>query len=157
MQTINTKNNKVKVINNEAAKLQRYEAAKLKKEATKETKKEITEIIVPEKTTGKKLSELQSAKIGLNKAHKNEIGGFNFILGQIKKHGQPFITLLNSKHLLNISMADIQLLTSKELSIFMSDKERERNNITNLFTMWQISTLIGRYYISLKPTKVSAK
>jgi len=154
MKTINAKNtDKVQVINNEAAKLQRYEAAKLKKEAIKET----TEIIVPENVSGKKLSELQSAKIGLNKAYKTEIGGFNFILSQIKKHGQPFITLLNSKHLLNISMEDIQLLNSKDLSVFMSDKERERHNKTNLFTMWQISTLIGRYYISLKPTKVSAK
>ena len=54
-------------------------------------------------------------------------------------------------------MDDIQLLTSKELSIFMSDKERERNNITNLFTMWQISTLIGRYFISLKVSKVATK
>lgn len=153
MKTINTKNsNKVQIIESSADKLHRYNKAMSKKETAK-----VPEISISENVTGKKLSELQSAKIGLNKAHKNEIGGFNFILGQIKKHGQPFITLLNSKHLLNISMNDIQLLTSKDLSVFMSDKERERNNTTNLFTMWQISTLIGRYYISLKPTKVSAK
>ena len=140
---------------NEAAKLARFEKAKLKKELAEKLKN--IELPIIEKLSGKKLSELQSAKIGLNKAHKNEIGGFNFILGQIKKHGQPFITLLNSKHLLNISMDDIQLLTSKQLSIFMSDKERERNNLTNLFTMWQISTLIGRYFISLKVSKVATK
>ena len=155
MQNTIKKTDKVINTKNEAAKLARFEKAKLKKELAEKLK--TIEMPIAEKVSGKKLSELQSAKIGLNKAHKNEIGGFNFILGQIKKHGQPFITLLNSKHLLNISMADIQLLTSKDLSIFMSDKERERNNITNLFTMWQISTLIGRYYISLKPTKVSAK
>jgi len=148
---------KVQVINTkkESAKLARFEAAKQKKELAEKLKN--IELPISENVTGKKLSELQSAKIGLNKAHKDEIGGFNFILGQIKKYGQPFITLLNSKYLLNISMDDIQLLTASNLSVFMKDKERERNNIKNSFTMWQISTLIGRYYISLKPTKVSAK
>ncbi len=158
MKTINTKNTeKVQVINtkNEAAKLERFEAAKLKKELAEKLKN--IELPIIEKLSGKKLSELQSAKIGLNKAHKNEIGGFNFILGQIKKHGQPFITLLNTKHLLNISMDDIQLLTASQLSTCMTEKERVKNNVTNLFTMWQISTLIGRYFISLKVAKVTAK
>ena len=92
-----------------------------------------------------------AAKIQLNVNYKKEIGGFNYILGMVKKYGADYLALLNAKHLTNFSMDDIQNLKAAELSPFMSDKERIRANATNRFTMWQISTLINRYLLANKP------
>ena len=65
MQNTIKKTDKVINTKNEAAKLARFEKAKLKKELAEKLK--TIEMPIAEKVSGKKLSELQSAKIGLNK------------------------------------------------------------------------------------------
>jgi len=96
-----------------------------------------------------------AAKIKLNVNYKKEIGGFNYILSMVKKYGADYLALLNAKYLTSFSMGNIQNLKAADLSPFMTDKERIRNNATNTFTMWQISTLINRYLLANKPVIIA--
>ena len=112
-----------------------------------------TVVNIPENMTGKKLETLQAKKIGLNKAYKEKIGGFNFILGLIKEHGEGFLQVLNKKYILNITMEDIQILKAADLSPFMTEKQRAKYNVSNLFTMWLIASLIGLYFKSKATNK----
>jgi hypothetical protein len=106
--------------------------------ATKETSKiEILNKVtfLAENVKGKDLLKL---KLEANKLNKDELNSLSFCLNQFKKHGIEMVKGFN-----NISMDE---LNPKNLTAFLTDKEKERQSINNnKFTFHLIENLVIRY------------
>jgi hypothetical protein len=88
-----------------------------------------------ENVKGKDLIKL---KLDANNLNKAELNSLSFCLNQFKKHGNDMIKGFN-----NISMEE---LTPKNLTAFLTDKEKERQSINdNKFTFYLIENLVIRY------------
>jgi hypothetical protein len=88
-----------------------------------------------ENVKGKDLLKL---KLEANKLNKDELNSLSFCLNQFKKHGVEMVKGFN-----NISMDE---LTPKNLTAFLTDKEKERQSINNnKFTFHLIENLVIRY------------
>ena len=99
----------------------------------------------------RELSTLQVAKISANKLHKSYVGGFRFILDSFKDRGTTYLKELNSKHELTATMEQITALKPIDLCKLMTEKETERQAKNgNLWSFWQVETLIARYLKSIK-------
>jgi hypothetical protein len=118
-----TKTNKVNKVNNVA-----------KKETNKiEILNKVT--FLAENVKGKDLLKL---KLEANNLNKQELNSLSFCLNQFKKHGIEMIKGFN-----NISMDE---LTPKNLTAFLTDKEKERQILNNnKFTFYLIENLVIRY------------
>jgi hypothetical protein len=94
----------------------------------------------------RELSALQLSKITANKLHKSYVGGFKFILDSFKDRGATYLKELNAKHELTATMEQITALKPTDLCALMSTKESERQAKNgNLWSFWQVETLIARY------------
>lgn len=94
----------------------------------------------------RQLSSLQVSKITANKVHKNYIGGFNFILNSFKERANIFLNELNQKNETSFTMAQLMELKPQNLCSLMTEKEKERQAKNgNLWSFWQVETLISRY------------
>lgn len=94
----------------------------------------------------RQLSSLQVSKITANKVHKNYIGGFNFILTSFKERANIFLNELNQKNETSFTMAQLMELKPQNLCSLMTEKEKERQAKNgNLWSFWQVETLISRY------------
>jgi hypothetical protein len=105
--------------------------------AKKESKIEILNKVtfLAENVKGKDLMKL---KLEANKLNKDELNSLSFCLNQFKKHGVEMVKGFN-----NISMDE---LTPKNLTAFLTDKEKERQSINNnKFTFHLIENLVIRY------------
>ena len=105
--------------------------------AKKENKIEILNKVtyLAENVKGKDLMKL---KLEANKLNKDELNSLSFCLNQFKKHGNDMIKGFN-----NISMDE---LNPKNLTAFLTDKEKERQSINNnKFTFHLIENLVIRY------------
>jgi hypothetical protein len=88
-----------------------------------------------ENVKGKDLIKL---KLDANNLNKQELNSLSFCLNQFKKHGVEMIKGFN-----NISMEE---LTPKNLTAFLTDKEKERQILNNnKFTFYLIENLVIRY------------
>jgi hypothetical protein len=105
--------------------------------AKKESKIEILNKVtyLSENVKGKDLLKL---KLDANNLNKAELNSLSFCLNQFKKHGADMIKGFN-----NISMDE---LNPKNLTQFLTDKEKERQSINNnKFTFYLIENLVIRY------------
>jgi hypothetical protein len=105
--------------------------------AKKESKIEILNKVtyLSENVKGKDLLKL---KLDANNLNKAELNSLSFCLNQYKKHGADMIKGFN-----NISMDE---LNPKNLTQFLTDKEKERQSINNnKFTFYLIENLVIRY------------
>jgi hypothetical protein len=105
--------------------------------AKKESKIEILNKVtfLAENVKGKDLMKL---KLEANNLNKQELNSLSFCLNQFKKHGIEMIKGFN-----NISIDE---LTPKNLTAFLTDKEKERQSINNnKFTFYLIENLVIRY------------
>lgn len=94
----------------------------------------------------RQLSALQVSKISANKLHKNYVGGFKFILDSFKERASVFLKELNAKNETSFSMSQLMQLTPQSLCSLMTEKEKERQAKNgNLWSFWQVETLISRY------------
>lgn len=94
----------------------------------------------------RQLSSLQVSKISANKVHKTYVGGFNFILNSFKDRANIYLKELNDKNETKFTMSQIMALKPQDLCNLMTDKEKERQVKTNnLWSFWQVETLIARY------------
>jgi hypothetical protein len=88
-----------------------------------------------ENVKGKDLIKL---KLDANNLNKQELNSLSFCLNQFKKHGVEMIKGFN-----NISMEE---LTPKNLTAFLTDKEKERQILNNnKFTFYLVENLVIRY------------
>jgi len=103
----------------------------------------------------RELSALQGAKIEANNEHKKFIFSFNFNLESFKTRGQKYLNEFNTKHSLNVTMAQVQKLTASDLCKFMSAKdiERQKNN-GNKWSFWMVETLVAKNFAPIKVKKV---
>lgn len=94
----------------------------------------------------RQLSALQVSKISANKVHKTYVGGFNFILNSFKDRASIYLKELNDKNETKFTMSQLMELKPKDLCSLMTDKEKERQAKNgNLWSFWQVETLISRY------------
>lgn len=123
--------------------------------ATKVATKPMPVNLVPNKAKQKAkvqkpyvMPNIVKSKIEANLNHKKMIGGFNFILSSIKSNAKDYIKELHDKYEnIIVSVEDIEKLQAKDLSIFLTDKDKERQkNNGNLWGFWQVLTLVNRYY-----------
>jgi hypothetical protein len=107
------------------------------KVAKKESKISILNKVtfLAENVKGKDLIKL---KLDANNLNKAELNSLSFCLNQFKKHGIDMVKGFN-----NISMDE---LTPKNLTAFLTEKEKERQNLNgNKFTFYLIENLVIRY------------
>ena len=103
-------------------------------------------LIVASNVTGKKLS-LQKSRIATNAAHKLELSTLTFCLGQIKKHGAKYIAEINQKFGIKVTLRDIEYLNPVDLTVFMSDKDKQRQSLNgNKWGVWMITGLIAKKF-----------
>ena len=105
-------------------------------------KKETSKIEILNKVTflaeNVKGKDLIKLKLEANNLNKQELNSLSFCLNQFKKHGAEMIKGFN-----NISMDE---LTPKNLTTFLTDKEKERQILNNnKFTFYLIENLVIRY------------
>lgn len=94
----------------------------------------------------RQLSTLQVSKITANKVHKTYVGGFRFILDSFKDRANIYLKELNEKNETSFSMAQLMELKPQNLCSLMTEKEKERQAKNgNLWSFWQVETLISRY------------
>jgi hypothetical protein len=142
------------------------QATKNKKQLSNKTKNNqpetVTEqkvIVLDEKTSGKKLSQMIAAKIQSNKDYKSSEGSISKMLKNVAEFGGGYITELNKKHGTNITPEFIlsnvnqgkdglkiflDLATGKELLQSAIRAEKLGKN-SPIFTFWAALSFIGRY------------
>lgn len=99
----------------------------------------------------RQLSSLQVSKITANKVHKSYVGGFRFILDSFKERANTFLNELNQKNETHFTMAKLMELKPQTLCELMTEKEKERQAKNgNLWSFWQVETLISRHIKSSK-------
>ena len=111
-------------------------------------------LVIAENVTGKKLGKLMSAKVDANKANKAELATLSFNLAQFKKHALPFVTELNIKNKLNISLDECVNIRPSQFVSFLTESEKirlEKNN--NMFSFWLVESLISRYFVAQSKIK----
>jgi hypothetical protein len=116
-------------------------------------------IILNEKTSGKKLSQMIAAKSQANKDYKSSEGSISKMLKNVADFGTSYIVELNKKHGTNVSSQFILdcVNNGKEgINIFLqyvTEKETKEANKraeklgkqSPVYTFWVALSLIGRY------------
>jgi hypothetical protein len=116
-------------------------------------------IVLNEKTSGKKLSQMIAAKIQSNKDYKSSEGSISKMLKNVAEYGSGYIAELNKKHGTNITPEFIlsnvnqgkdglkiflDLATGKELLQSANRAEKLGKN-SPVFTFWAALSFVGRY------------
>jgi hypothetical protein len=116
-------------------------------------------IVLNEKTTGKKLSQMIAAKIQSNKDYKSSEGSISKMLKNVADFGTSYIAELNKKHGTNVTtqfILDCVNNGKDGLNIFLkfetSKETKEANKRAEklgkqspVYTFWVALSLIGRY------------
>jgi hypothetical protein len=116
-------------------------------------------IVLDDKVSGKKLSQMIAAKIQSNKDYKSSEGSISKMLKNVAEYGSAYITELNKKHGTNITPEFIlsnvnqgkegielflDLATGKELLQSAIRAEKLGKN-SPVFTFWAALSFVGRY------------
>jgi hypothetical protein len=116
-------------------------------------------IVLDGKVSGKKLSQLLSAKSQSNKDYKSSEGSISKMLKNVAEYGSAYITELNKKHGTNITPEFIlsNVNQGKEgIELFLNfANEKEKAQATKkaeklgkqspVFTFWAALSFVGRY------------
>jgi hypothetical protein len=120
---------------------------------------EQTTINLESKVSGKKLSQMISAKIQSNKDYKSSEGSISKMLKNVADFGTSYITELNKKHGTNINaqfILDCVNNGKDGINIFLQYVTEKENKEANkraeklgkqspVYTFWVALSLIGRY------------
>jgi hypothetical protein len=124
-----------------------------------ETVTEQKVIVLDEKTSGKKLSQMIAAKIQSNKDYKSSEGSISKMLKNVAEFGGAYITELNKKHntsinaefiLSNVNQGKdgielfLNFATDKDIQQAAKRGEKLGKN-SPVFTFWAALSFIGRY------------
>lgn len=124
-----------------------------------ETITENTVIVLDEKTSGKKLSQMIAAKIQSNKDYKSSEGSISKMLKNVAEYGTSYIVELNKKHGTNVNAQFIldcvnngkdglniflKFETSKE-TLQATKRAEKLGKQSPVYTFWVALSLIGRY------------
>ena len=116
-------------------------------------------IVLNEKTTGKKLSQMIAAKIQSNKDYKSSEGSISKMLKNVAEYGSQYLTELNKKHGTNVNAQFIldcvnngkeglniflKFETSKE-TLQATKRAEKLGKQSPVYTFWVAISLIGRY------------
>lgn len=116
-------------------------------------------IVLDGKVSGKKLSQLLSAKSQSNKDYKSSEGSISKMLKNVAEYGSAYITELNKKHGTKINAEFILNCVNQGkdgLDIFLKfANEKEKTQATKkaenlgkqspVFTFWAALSFVGRY------------
>jgi hypothetical protein len=116
-------------------------------------------IVLNEKTTGKKLSQMIAAKIQSNKDYKSSEGSISKMLKNVAEYGSEYLTELNKKHNTTLSPEFIlnsvnngkdgiesflKFATDKDIAQATKRAEKLGKN-SPVFTFWAALSFVGRY------------
>ena len=116
-------------------------------------------IVLNEKTSGKKLSQMIAAKIQSNKDYKSSEGSISKMLKNVAEYGSQYLTELNKKHGTNVNAQFIldcvnngkeglniflKFETSKE-TLQATKRAEKLGKQSPVYTFWVAISLIGRY------------
>lgn len=116
-------------------------------------------IVLDDKVSGKKLSQMIAAKIQSNKDYKSSEGSISKMLKNVAEYGSAYITELNKKHGTNINAQfilsnvnqgkegiELFLKFANDKDIQQATKRAEKlGKNSPVFTFWAALSFVGRY------------